>query len=155
MPRALTLLQQAGAVLPSPDGLSWADPSDRPEVVAEAVEAAAAEAAQLRTIELTRVEMMRGYAETGDCRRHFLLGYFGEDLPELCGSCDTCAAGTAEEVAGVDTGFAVQSRVRHAEWGPGIVMREEHDRVTVLFDEVGYRTLALKAVKARNLLTPA
>ena len=56
----------------------------------------AVEAAQMRTIErTTRVEMMRGYAETDDCRRQFLLGYFGEDLVETCGSCDTCTAGTA------------------------------------------------------------
>ena len=48
----------------------------------------------------------------------------------------------------------MQSRVRHAEWGPGIVMREEDDRITVLFDEVGYRTLSLKAIRARNLLVP-
>jgi ATP-dependent DNA helicase RecQ len=136
------------AVATTPDGLLWTSSMS----VADAVEAAAAEAEQMRTIELTRVEMMRGYAETEDCRRQFLLGYFGEELDERCGNCDTCADGTAEDKVGLDTGFAVQSRVRHAEWGPGIVMREEEDRITVLFGSVGYRTLALKAVKARNLL---
>ena len=29
------------------------------------------------------------------CRRQFLLGYFGEDLPEPCGNCDTCTDGPA------------------------------------------------------------
>ena len=48
--------------------------------------------------------MMRGYAETDDCRRQFLLGYFGEDLAEPCGSCDTCADGTA--LAGAPDGDA-------------------------------------------------
>ena len=38
----------------------------------------------------SRVEMMRGYAESRGCRRAYLLGYFGEDLPEPCGNCDTC-----------------------------------------------------------------
>jgi len=95
---------------------------------------------------------MRGYAETEDCRRHFLLGYFGEELPGLCGSCDNCEGGSAQVLSDVDTGFAVQAPVRHAQWGPGIVMREEEDRITVLFEEVGYRTLSLKAIKARNLL---
>ncbi|MBB5872718.1 ATP-dependent DNA helicase RecQ [Allocatelliglobosispora scoriae] len=150
--RSANLLQQAGAITSGADGLSWTDESTDP---AEAVAAAAAEAEKMRTIELTRVEMMRGYAETEDCRRHFLLGYFGEELPGLCGSCDSCEDGTATARAGIDTGFAVQSRVRHAEWGPGIVMREENDRITVLFEEVGYRTLSLKAVAARNLLVAA
>lgn len=43
----------------------------------------------------SRIEMMRGYAETTDCRRRFLLGYFGEPLPEHC---DTCAAGSSTDV---------------------------------------------------------
>ncbi|NUT35119.1 MAG: RecQ family ATP-dependent DNA helicase [Hamadaea sp.] len=146
--RSVNLLQEALAVLTTPDGLVWTGDLTLPK----AVEAAAAEAAQMRTIELTRVEMMRGYAETEDCRRHFLLGYFGEELPGLCGDCDNCATGVASE-SSVDTGFGVQARVSHAQWGPGIVMREEDDRITVLFDEVGYRTLSLKAIRARNLLT--
>ncbi|MDI1463053.1 RecQ family ATP-dependent DNA helicase [Catellatospora sp. KI3] len=146
--RAANLLQQAEALTSGPEGLRWS--GGTPE---QAVAAAAQEAEQQRTIELTRVEMMRGYAETDDCRRQFLLGYFGEQLPGLCGNCDTCAAGTAQDDAAADGEFAVQARVRHAEWGPGIVMRTEPDRITVLFDEVGYRTLSLKAVRARSLLT--
>ena len=68
-------------------------------------------------------------------------------------SCDSCAAGTAEDLPAGDTGYAVQSRVRHAEWGDGIVMREEDDRLTVLFNQEGYRTLSLSAVRDNNLLT--
>jgi len=147
--RAANLLQQAEAIATSPSGLVWRNDFG----VDEAVAAAAAEAEQMRTVELTRVEMMRGYAETEDCRRHFLLGYFGEELPGVCGSCDNCEDGSAQAQSDVDTGFAVQARVRHAQWGPGIVMREEDDRITVLFEEVGYRTLSLKAIKARNLLS--
>ncbi|WP_117214610.1 RecQ family ATP-dependent DNA helicase [Allorhizocola rhizosphaerae] len=146
--RSANLLQQAGAVESGRDGLRWLSLG-----LEEAVAAAAEEAEQMRTVELTRVEMMRGYAETEDCRRHFLLGYFGEELPGLCGSCDNCEDGSAA-AEDADTGFAVQSRVTHAQWGAGIVMREEHDRITVLFEEVGYRTLSLKAIKARNLLAP-
>jgi ATP-dependent DNA helicase RecQ len=32
-------------------------------------------------------------------------------------------------------------------------MREEDDRLTVLFDEEGYRTLSLRAVRDNNLLS--
>jgi ATP-dependent DNA helicase RecQ len=42
--------------------------------------------------------------------------------------------------------------VEHSEWGAGIVMRVEEDRLTVLFDEVGYKTLALAAVLENDLL---
>ena len=42
-----------------------------------------------------------------------------------------------------DTSYAVQGRVRHDDFGDGIVTDMEEDRLTVLFDDVGYRTLAL------------
>ena len=35
--------------------------------------------------------------------------------------------------------FPVHSQVRHAEWGTGLVLNYEDDRMTVLFDEVGTR----------------
>jgi ATP-dependent DNA helicase RecQ len=150
--RAVNLLQQAAAVSLTGGGLRW-NPSTTVEA---ATAAAAAVATQRRRIDLTRVEMMRGYADTTGCRRQFLLGYFGADLPHPCGFCDTCAAGSAEEEVPVGhTGFPVQSRVLHARWGEGIVMREEDDRVTVLFDEEGYRTLSLQAVRDNDLLDAA
>jgi ATP-dependent DNA helicase RecQ len=52
----------------------------------------------------------------------------------------------------------VETPVEHSEWGPGVVMRVEDDRVVVLFDEVGYKTLGIAAVTANGLLrtrTPA
>ncbi len=42
--------------------------------------------------------------------------------------------------------------MEHTEWGAGVVMRVEDDRVVVLFEEVGYKTLALKAVLDHDLL---
>jgi ATP-dependent DNA helicase RecQ len=98
--------------------------------------------------------MMRGYAETTDCRRQFLLGYFGEQLDEPCGNCDNCSSGSAQEQDIVDQSspFAVETPVEHSEWGPGIVMRVEDDRLVVLFEEVGYKTLALAAVTENGLL---
>jgi ATP-dependent DNA helicase RecQ len=49
----------------------------------------------------------------------------------------------------------VQSRVKHKDWGQGTVMREEDDRLTVLFDEEGYRTLSLAAIREHGLLETA
>ncbi|HMA45946.1 MAG TPA: RecQ family zinc-binding domain-containing protein, partial [Frankiaceae bacterium] len=103
----------------------------------------------------SRVEMMRGYAETTGCRRQYLLAYFGELLEEPCGACDTCLAGTAEEQPDpAESPYPLGGTVRHAQWGDGIVMRYEGDRIVVLFDEVGYRTLSLAAVRSRGLLEP-
>ena len=111
-----------------------------------------------RALERSRVEMMRGYAETGRCRTDFLLAYFGETVPGPCGHCDNCRSGSAQaaatqhrETAG---GLAPDSRVRHPAFGTGVVTDVEPDRVTVLFDEVGYRTLAVEVVESEDLLEP-
>ncbi len=40
--------------------------------------------------EAHRLNAMLGLCEITSCRRQALLGYFGEDLPEPCGNCDTC-----------------------------------------------------------------
>jgi ATP-dependent DNA helicase RecQ len=44
--------------------------------------------------------------------------------------------------------------VRHEEFGTGIVTDVEADRLTVLFDDVGYRTLSLELVTQQGLLVP-
>ena len=50
----------------------------------------------------------------------------------------------------------IGARVAHPEWGEGVVQRYDEDRaVVVLFDDVGYKTLALDVVLERNLLEPA
>jgi ATP-dependent DNA helicase RecQ len=99
--------------------------------------------------------MMRGYAETTGCRRQYLLGYFGERLPGPCGNCDTCDAGTAEHHEPGTDEFPLNSSVRHSEWGSGVVMSIELDRLTVLFEDVGYKTLSIAGVQEHGLLTAA
>ena len=154
---ALNLLEQAGAVLAQPDGRLRR--SDVP--VAKAVARATELAEQHREAVRSRIEMMRGYAETLDCRRRLLLGYFGEQLVDPCGHCDNCEAGTARvadpevDAAAAAEGLDTKARVRHPEWGEGVVMSTEPDRVTVLFAEHGYKTLSLDAVRENALLEPA
>ena len=150
--RDLNLLEQAGAVQVADDGTVTPAPDAPPP--AEAAAAARELAEQHQRMDESRVEMMRGYAETTGCRRQFLLGYFGEELDSPCGNCDTCSAGTAAASSSNEaTEFPPESQVEHAEWGPGVVMRHEQDRIVVLFESVGYKTLALRTVLDNALLT--
>jgi ATP-dependent DNA helicase RecQ len=151
--RDLNLLEQVSAVVLDEDGT--AHPAEGAPTPAAAASAARELAEHHERVDQSRVEMMRGYAETTDCRRQFLLGYFGEQLDEPCGNCDTCSEGTATDRDEDDaTPFPPETAVEHAEWGPGLVMRVEDDRIVVLFEEVGYKTLALAAVTEHDLLRP-
>lgn len=133
--------------------------AELPKVVEHAVELAEAR----QRVDRSRIEMMRGYAETDGCRRQFLLGYFGEALPEPCGNCDTCTDGSAyeedyDDAAAAAAGgepFPLQAAVVHKKWGPGLVMRHEEDTITVLFEQEGYKTLSRQAVTEGKLLTLA
>ncbi len=151
--RDLNLLEQVEAVVIDEEGA--AHPAEDAPSPGEAAAAARELAEHHEKVDQSRVEMMRGYAETTECRRQFLLGYFGEQLDRPCGNCDNCTSGTAQDNPGPDDHdipFPVETPVEHTEWGNGVVMRVEDDRITVLFDEVGYKTLALAAVLENDLL---
>jgi ATP-dependent DNA helicase RecQ len=141
---AVNLLEEADVVQVVDGRLALADG-------APGVEQAAADAARVaearQQVDASRVEMVRGYAETTGCRRQFLLGYFGEDYPAACGNCDRCDSGESRAAVTDDLVWQVNDRVAHEQWGPGIVMRCEPDRVTVLFEQVGYKTVKLDAVQ--------
>ncbi|MEW2412850.1 RecQ family ATP-dependent DNA helicase [Streptomyces sp. NPDC046866] len=175
---AANLLEQAGAARTDEEGAIAAAPDMTAE---EAAERASEAAAARRRLERSRVEMMRAYAETTGCRRRFLLGYFGQRYEAPCGGCDVCAPARSDgpgaaaqapaegSVRGPAQGpaadggpgghpaaadFPPGTRARHREWGDGTVLSEEGDRITVLFDSMGYRTLSLAAVSAQDLLRP-
>ncbi|MGW5049611.1 RecQ family ATP-dependent DNA helicase [Actinokineospora sp. NPDC004072] len=143
--RAMNLLEEAGAVTADAEGRLR--PTDAPDPVDRAVETAEARERLVRT----RVEMVRAYAETTGCRRIRLLAYFGEDLPDPCGNCDNCDAGTARPTGPASAEFPLNASVRHSKWGHGVVTESSQDRITVLFDDAGYRTLSVDAVA--DLLT--
>jgi ATP-dependent DNA helicase RecQ len=153
---ALNLLEQAGAV--RTDAKGRVHRGELPS--GDAVERAGEIAERHRDVVRSRIEMMRGYAETTDCRRRLLLGYFGEQVVDPCGHCDSCEAGTARAADPADDGAAAEegldsrTTVRHPQWGEGVVMSTEPDRVTVLFAEYGYKTLSLDAVRENDLLEP-
>jgi ATP-dependent DNA helicase RecQ len=104
-----------------------------------------------REWERSRVEMMRGYAEHEHCRRVFVLSYFGEQGAKPCGHCDNCEAGRGAAEEG-ERPFEVGAGVTHADWGEGIIQRYDGDRVVILFESVGYRTLSVQLVTERGLL---
>jgi ATP-dependent DNA helicase RecQ len=149
---AVNLLEQAAAITSSSPGFRAVD-ADVDGAVRRAV--AIADAAE--RVDRTRVEMMRGYAETRSCRREFLLGYFGEALAEPCGNCDRCDenAGAVRPARVEEAAVPVDTAVEHREWGSGVVISGDSDRITVLFDEYGYRTLAMSAVRDGDILTIA
>ncbi|MFC9283675.1 RecQ family ATP-dependent DNA helicase [Streptomyces collinus] len=161
---------------------------------AQAVDAAREVFERRRRTDRSRIEMMRGYAETRSCRRQYLLGYFGDRPDEPCGMCDVCdrgrdrdrggdrdsdrdrdpdrdhdhlhdrdhghrtgtgprrSAATAE--SGPRAPYEPNDTVRHAAWGRGTVMSTEDDRMVVLFEQVGYKTLSLAALRRdHDLLT--
>ena len=54
-----------------------------------------------------------------------------------------------------DGPFDLGARVEHERWGEGVVQRYEGDKMVVLFDRAGYKTLAVELVAEGELLRPA
>jgi ATP-dependent DNA helicase RecQ len=151
----ITLLEEVGALVEDADG-HLSSPADAPLPVA-AARLALAEVERHRTVQQTRIEMMRQLAESRSCRGQALLTYFGDSLPTTCGHCDNCSPRPspvrrvpAHEPRGEP--YPPHTLVRHRAWGTGIVLGYEDDRMTVLFDRVGYKTLSVALVMERDLL---
>src|SRR6202012_3833001 len=96
--------------------------------------------------------MMPSYAETIGCRRDHILSYFGEAHEVPCFYCDNCDAGLVKPDDAIRP-FPIGAPVTHKSWGPSEVQRYDADRVFVLFESVGYRTLDLGLVEEEGLLT--
>jgi len=112
-----------------------------------------------RAYDRSRLEMLRAYVELRECRRRFLVNYFGENYPsESCGYCDNdtdqaaCQQAAANSAPENPTGLVEMDRVRHASWGEGVITRIEGDVLTVLFDSVGYKTFDANMVNDRGIL---
>lgn len=135
-------------ILPTGEVVPGQKPFDLNEIVEEAMRLQG----QHRQFERSRIAMMHGYAELTDCRREYLLNYFGEEMNDPCGFCDNCDAGLSVEEDEENVPFPINTRVVHELWGEGMVLRYEGDKMVVLFDEVGYKTLAVELVIEKILL---
>jgi ATP-dependent DNA helicase RecQ len=174
----LTLLEEVGAVVGDGTG-RLVSPANAP-LPTDAAELALAEVERHQTVQRTRIDMMRQFAESRSCRGRALLGYFGDRLEGDCGHCDNCADPTVASPRSTrDTDhrstndrrltvpvqpspntsadgrrrpFPLHSTVRHRAWGTGTVLGYDNDRMTVLFEEVGYKTLSVAVVSHGDLL---
>ncbi|MBO0900942.1 RecQ family ATP-dependent DNA helicase [Cellulomonas sp. zg-ZUI199] len=144
--RALATLEQVGAVRHDDGRVSLVADAD-PRTVLEQVHEQGERRARL---EASRVELVRSYTDTTDCRRRLLLELLGEERTEPCGRCDSCDAGTSLAVA--EGAVRPGQEVRHREFGAGTVSVVEPERVTVLFEERGYVTLDTQIALDAELL---
>ncbi len=117
----------------------------------DAVQSGVRESGERREFDRTRLAMMRSYAETQGCRRDHILSYFGEEHEVPCWNCDNCDAGLVKPDE-AERPFPIGAAVAHRSWGAGEVQRYDRDRVVVLFESVGYRTLDLGLVEEEGLL---
>lgn len=150
--RLINLLELAGAIEIDERGrVSWC----RPRTV-DAAQAAVAEAQRQREVheqvELARVELMRGYAETDDCRTAYLMACVGEPMHHRCGHCDRCReAGDGALVP--ENAWAPGTRLHHDEFGDGIVLGATAEgQSVVMFPRTGLRTLHVQTVVEHDLV---
>ncbi len=150
--RALGALVQVGAVEEHDGVLHPERRPGRQRPVARVLADIEADREHAQAMDRSRVELVRTYADTSDCRRRLLLELLGEEHPRRCGACDSCDAGTSTDVD--DAPLRTGEQVEHSQWGPGTVSVVETDKVTVLFPERGYVTLDTAIALDGGLLVP-
>ena len=112
----------------------------------KAVDQALTHQTRRKQFDQSRLQMIRGYAETDACRREYILSYFGESVAVPCGGCDNCE-GKAEDAQHYSEPFPLGSTIIHTSFGKGQVMRYEEDKINVLFETVGYKTFVTEMIE--------
>lgn len=114
-----------------------------------AIDQAMTQQARRKTFERSRLHMMRGFAETTQCRREYILSYFGEHFEaQNCGNCDNCCHAEQDEPEETYLEpFPIGSTLIHTRFGKGQVLRYEEDKINVLFETVGYKTFVTALIK--------
>jgi ATP-dependent DNA helicase RecQ len=57
-----------------------------------------------------RLRLMEDYAETSQCRREYLICYFGQNYSGPCGNCDNCHSAAAPETGDIEVDPTVGTR---------------------------------------------
>jgi ATP-dependent DNA helicase RecQ len=151
--QAVNRLAEVGAVKVLPGG--EVKPASKKMDAGAVAEEAHVEHEAYRQYRMGRVALMKDYAQTKDCRRRYILRYFGEEYREACGFCDNCEAGVVERhdvEVDENVPFAVKGRVKHKKLGQGTVMRYEGNKVVVLFDTEGEKALVTEVVVENELM---
>lgn len=156
--RTLQLLEAAGAVTVSLDDRAAA--GERHARVIDLADNVVEQQNRFRAWRDHRIEQMRGYALTTDCRRRAIMNYFGQGVPETCDHCDNCRTVRRSTPAVVDESPAQRtwpagSVVLHATFGRGVVQTYEGLNVVVLFETVGRKVLALEHTRKKKLMKRA
>jgi ATP-dependent DNA helicase RecQ len=150
---ALELLQQAGAVVIA--GSDAIAPGTMP--LDEAVAAAIERRDRQDVLQRTRASMTGRYLSGDACRWSVLAGYLGDSSVARCGACDVCRDSPAPSTSPRATGagpFDAGAPVLHASFGTGVVVERDDESLSVLFDDSGYRRLAIELVEQSGLLIP-
>jgi ATP-dependent DNA helicase RecQ len=78
---------------------------------------------QQTAISEKKLKQMQDFAESENCRRQYLLQYFGESAPAYCGSCDYCLSSLEERDATEDAQKLLSAIVRTGErFGAGYII---------------------------------
>ncbi len=130
--RALVALEEAGHIVYDPPfrGRGIEKLTDKPPVF-DAVPIDWKRQEMLRRLELEKLEAMEEYIRTRNCRRAFVVRYFGEKTDLACGVCDNCCSATTSRVGGgvltrsPRTAVAVLAAVRDLPFplGAGLVVK--------------------------------
>jgi ATP-dependent DNA helicase RecQ len=102
----------------------------------------------------SRIDSVRHYSETVNCRRAELLAYFGEATEPPCGNCDNDASAVHQHRPALPASKADTpgQAVLHRLWGPGTLLSQDEHEIVVAFQSVGYRHLTPAAL-TNGLLT--
>ena len=159
--RTLDLLERVGAITITLDGEATATGTFDDKQVNDFADNVVAEQDRFRDWRTARVDAMEQFATTGRCRRSFILDYFGQPDAEPCGVCDNCVTGKSTESrekrkeADNSLPFRLGSIVDHRSLGRGQVQRYEGDKVVVLFESAGLKSIVVDFAIKNGLMKPA